>query len=126
MYNNGITIDEGWFTGYCSSEVIPFVANQEDQVVSQQIFHNQMHNDDHGPDISHDEKYTMENLNPGGYQTKLKSRAVENVPHRVVMVPGECRRPVDIIMDTDSEELAFTSIYCGKKRSSTETYSKYI
>ncbi|XP_061393643.1 uncharacterized protein LOC133329165 [Musca vetustissima] len=37
------------------------------------------------------------------------------------MAPGEGRRPIDMIIDADSEELAFVSIYCGKKRSCAES-----
>ncbi|XP_061391279.1 uncharacterized protein LOC133326674 [Musca vetustissima] len=124
---HGITIDESWFEGCNSSLVVPFVANQEDREEIQNIFENQLSTEATVDDIQHVEEYAMENLNPGGQQTMLECRAVENVPHqRVVMAPGEGRRPIDMIMDTDSEELAFVSIYCGKKRSCTETYSKIV
>lgn len=69
----------------------------------------------------------MENLNPGGQQTLLDTIGLENVPHqRIVMAPGEGHRPLDMIIDSDSEELAFVTIYCGQKRSCTESYSKII
>ena len=42
------------------------------------------------------------------------------------MAPGEGQRPLDMIMDVDSEELAFVSIYAGHKRTCPETYRKIV
>lgn len=54
----------------------------------------------------------------------LDTTGLENVPHqRIVMAPGEGYRPLDMIIDSDLEELAFVTIYCGQKRSCTESYS---
>ncbi|XP_061399099.1 uncharacterized protein LOC133334797 [Musca vetustissima] len=124
---HGISIDESWFEGFNSSQVVPFVANHEDREAIDNIFQNQVSNEATMDDIPHTDEYAIENLNPGGQQTMLECRAVENVPHqRVVMAPGEGRRPIDMIIDADSEELAFVSIYCGKKRSCAESYSKIV
>jgi len=42
------------------------------------------------------------------------------------MAPGEGQRPLDVILDADSEELAFPSIYDGVKRPSSESYTTVL
>jgi len=42
------------------------------------------------------------------------------------MAPGEGKRPLDVILDADSEELAFPSIYAGVKRPSSESYTTVV
>ena len=42
---------------------------------------------------------------------------------RVIMAPCEGRIPVDMILDEDSEEMTFATIYCGVKRKCPKSYS---
>jgi len=45
---------------------------------------------------------------------------------RITMTPDEGQRPLDVILDADSEELSFPSIYAGVKRPSSESYTTVV
>ncbi|XP_075158165.1 uncharacterized protein LOC142231442 [Haematobia irritans] len=122
---HGITIDNTWFESFNSQVIVPFVADREDQQIIQSIFNNQTSSEEINDVPSVEDE--LEALNPGGQQTLLENIPNENIPQqRVIMAPGEGQRPIDMILDADSEELSFASIYCGQKRSCTETYSKIV
>jgi len=40
--------------------------------------------------------------------------------------PGEGQRPLDMITDSDSEDLSFPKIYAGAKRTCVESYTKIV
>ncbi|KAI8116853.1 ATP-dependent DNA helicase PIF1 [Lucilia cuprina] len=122
---HGITIDSNWFPSFASQNVVPFVADRQDEIIINDIFNNQ--NNYNSSTENNINEFDIENLNPGGQETLLNNVPVENIPlQRLVMAPGEGQRPLDMIMDEDSEELAFVTIYGGKKRTCPETYSKIV
>jgi len=45
---------------------------------------------------------------------------------RITMAPGEGQRPLDVILDADSEELSFPIIYAGVKRPSSESNTTVV
>jgi len=74
-----------------------------------------------------DENTKAEELNPGGQETMLENNQTHNVGiPRITMAPGEDPRPLDVILDADSEELAFPSIYAGVKRPSSKSYTTIV
>ena len=52
-------------------------------------------------------------------ETLLENMTVE----RIAIAPGEGQVPMDLIIDEDSEELSYPTIYCGVKRN-TSAYNK--
>ncbi|XP_037820089.1 uncharacterized protein LOC119609402 [Lucilia sericata] len=122
---HGITIDSNWFESFASQNVVPFVADRQDENIINNIFENQ--NDYNSNAESNIDEFDVENLNPGGQETLLDNVPVENVPlQRLVMAPGEGQRPLDMVIDEDSEELSFVTIYGGRKRTCSESYSKIV
>ncbi|XP_037825564.1 uncharacterized protein LOC119613607 [Lucilia sericata] len=121
---HGIHIDDNWFSSFDSQNVVPFFADRRDENIIRNIFNHQTISGNNDNNI---DEFDMENLNPGGQQTLLDNVPVENIPlQRVIIAPGEGQRPLDMVVDEDSEELAFVTIYGGKKRTCPETYSKIV
>ncbi|XP_046810029.1 uncharacterized protein LOC124420612 [Lucilia cuprina] len=102
-----------WLTSIGSSEEVPFISNAEDQELVQQLIEGNSQTDN------------ITELNP--QETLIDSDPVENLPlNRISIAPGEGQRPLDMILDKDSEELSYPSIYCGVKRTCTATIEKVI
>ncbi|KAI8115970.1 hypothetical protein CVS40_11887 [Lucilia cuprina] len=96
-----------------SSEEVPFISNTGDQELVQRLIQDNSDADD------------VTELNP--QETLIDNDPIENMPlSRIAIAPGEGQRPLDLILDKDSEELSFPSIYCGVKRTSTATIGKVI
>ena len=110
---HGININNNWLDTFGSENVVPFVADNRDENTVNNIFNNQ--NDVGENNDNNIDELDADNLNPGGQETLLDNVPVENIPlQRVIMAPAEGQRPLDMIMDEDSEELAFVTIYGGK------------
>jgi len=52
-----------------------------------------------------------------------ENNQTHNVGIPRITTTGEGQKPPDVILDADSEELAFPSIYAGVKRPSSESYT---
>ncbi|XP_037811885.1 uncharacterized protein LOC119603786 [Lucilia sericata] len=110
---HGVTISEQWLNSIGPNEEVPFISNTGDQELVQRLIQDNFDADD------------VTELNP--QETLIDNDPIENMPlSRIAIAPGEGQRPLDLILDKDSEELSFPSIYCGVKRTCTATIGKVI
>ncbi|XP_058983672.1 uncharacterized protein LOC131804637 [Musca domestica] len=108
-----ICISSEWLANMGPADQVPFIANSEDRSLLSSVI-----------DFNLDEDH-IEEHNP--QETLLDYIPVENVQiQNIEIAPGEGHRPMDLLLDEDSEELSFPTIYCGIKRKSTATIAKLI
>ncbi|KAI8118336.1 hypothetical protein CVS40_9996 [Lucilia cuprina] len=108
-----ISIAEDWLNNVGLSEEVPFLANAEDQELVQDLAAINSNID------------VIQELNP--QETLLDNIPMENIPlSRISIAPGEGKRPLDLLMDEDAEELSFPTIYCGIKRLCEASVAKVI
>lgn len=104
-----ITVSAEWLTQFGTSEQVPFVADQADQAIVEQLIREA--NLSAQIDNAEDQE---EILNPGGHETLLDAIDNNAITDRIALAPGESRRPADLILDADAEELSFPTISCGE------------
>jgi len=122
---HNVSVNEQWISDF-TSETFPFIASQADLVlVEEQLAVQQKYESSEATNSN--ENAEAEEINPGGQETMLENNQTHNVGiPRITMAPGEGQRPLDVILDADSEELAFSSIYAGVKRPSSEIYTTVV
>jgi hypothetical protein len=115
-----VTVNEQWLSSY-SAETVPFVASADDRdIVSQMLEIAAQANE-------HNSLEDEVDLNPGGQETFMENVPVENLDiPRIAIAPGEGQRPLDMITDYDSEELAFPTIFAGIKRKCQESFTTIV
>ncbi|XP_058974718.1 uncharacterized protein LOC131800881 [Musca domestica] len=110
---HNIVLSNEWLNSMNCTEECPFVSNVEDLELVSRLSNTNFIQDD------------VEEVNP--QETLLDNNPVENVPlQRISIAPGEGQRPLDMLLDEDSEELSYPTIYCGLKRNCNATIGKII
>jgi hypothetical protein len=117
---HNVVLNEQWMSNF-DSDTVPFIASQADAELV-----NNMAQEFRSP-LHPNEDIEIEELNPGGQETLLDNNHVANVAmQRIIIAPGEGQRPLDMILDADSEELAFPTIYAGVKRKTCQTFTTIV
>jgi len=114
---HNVVLNQQWISTY-TSDTVPFVVSQADVELVDEL------NREFQQPFHPEEDVEMEELNPGGQETLLENKHV--AMQRIIIAPGEGQRPLDMIMDADSEELAFPTIYAGIKRKTSETFTTIV
>ncbi|XP_058986622.1 uncharacterized protein LOC131806501 [Musca domestica] len=110
---HNIVLSSDWLNSMNSTEEQPFISNVEDLELVSRLTNTNFIQDD------------VDEVNP--QETLLDNNPVENLPlQRISIAPGEGQRPLDMLLDEDSEELSYPSIYCGVKRNCSATIGKII
>ncbi|XP_058982643.1 apical junction molecule-like [Musca domestica] len=110
---HNIVLSNEWLNSMNCTEECPFVSNVEDLEFVSRLSNTNFIQDD------------VEEVNP--QEPLLDNNPVENVPlQRISIAPGEGQRPLDMLLDEDSEELSYPIIYCGVKRNCNATIGKII
>ncbi|XP_075170221.1 uncharacterized protein LOC142242518 [Haematobia irritans] len=109
---HNITISSDWLNNMGHSDRVPFIANIEDEELVASL-------------INNSEADELDEVNP--QETLIENNPVENLPlQHISVAPGEGQRPLDLLLDEDSEELSYPTIYCGVKRYPNTTIAKVI
>lgn len=109
---HNIVLSSDWLNSMNSTEE-PFISNVEDLELVSRLTNTNFIQDD------------VDEVNP--QETLLDNNPVENLPlQRISIAPGEGQRPLDMLLDEDSEELSYPSIYFGVKRNCSATIGKII
>uniref|UniRef100_A0A1I8MIT9 Uncharacterized protein n=1 Tax=Musca domestica TaxID=7370 RepID=A0A1I8MIT9_MUSDO len=95
---HNIVLSSDWLNSMNSTEEQPFISNVEDLELVSRLTNTNFIQDD------------VDEVNP--QETLLDNNPVENLPlQRISIAPGEGQRPLDMLLDEDSEELSYPSIY---------------
>jgi len=112
--NHNISFDGGWLNQMEAEEEIPFIADESDREVVEELLRQHSHSQS---------TYEQEgDLNPGGHETLLENDDIGL--QRIAMAPGEGRIPTNVTLDDDAEELSFPTISCGEIFKGNSTYAK--
>ncbi|XP_044317580.1 uncharacterized protein LOC123038082 [Drosophila rhopaloa] len=111
---HNIIFDNDWLNQVGDREELPFIADESDREEVEQLLRQQLYSQQ----IDQQE----EELNPGGHETLLENNNTEL--ERIALAPGEGRRPTNLTLDEDAEELSFPTISCGEIFKANVTYAK--
>jgi len=103
--NHNISFDGDWLNQMEAEEEIPFIADESDREVVEELLRQHSHSQ------SNDEQES--DLSPGGHETLLENDGIGL--QRIAMAPGEGRVPTNLAIDDDAEELSFPNISCGRR-----------
>jgi len=101
---HNISFDGDWLNQIGADEEIPFIADESDREVVEELLRQHSHSQSNDEQEGH--------LSPGGHETLLENDDIGL--QRIAMALGEGRIPTNLTFDDDAEDLSFPTIFCGE------------